>query len=168
MAALDFPGSPTNGQTYTANGVTFVFDGTAWAPNASAVALTSATASLSADVQLPISGTFYDGPGVSLTAGTWLVVADVTFVRTATTATNWIARISDGTTHYASGQTYTASLANIATSMALTAIVTLTSTTTIKLQATTSAGATACLMKAATPNSGSGNNATSIVAVRIG
>jgi hypothetical protein len=25
MAAFDFPGSPTNGQVYTANGVTYVY-----------------------------------------------------------------------------------------------------------------------------------------------
>jgi hypothetical protein len=30
MAALDFPTSPTIGQTYTANGGTWVWDGTVW------------------------------------------------------------------------------------------------------------------------------------------
>jgi hypothetical protein len=30
MAALDFPASPTVGQTYVANGVTFVWDGVSW------------------------------------------------------------------------------------------------------------------------------------------
>ena len=30
MAALDFPGSPSNGQTYTANGLSYTWDGTAW------------------------------------------------------------------------------------------------------------------------------------------
>tara|TARA_B100000945_G_scaffold211851_1_gene170609 strand:+ start:763 stop:1299 length:537 start_codon:yes stop_codon:yes gene_type:complete len=28
--ALDFPGSPSNGQTHTANGLTYTWDGTAW------------------------------------------------------------------------------------------------------------------------------------------
>lgn len=30
MAALDFPASPTIGQTYTANGLTYTWDGTSW------------------------------------------------------------------------------------------------------------------------------------------
>tara|TARA_B100000214_G_scaffold25528_1_gene16769 strand:- start:246 stop:860 length:615 start_codon:yes stop_codon:yes gene_type:complete len=30
MAALNFPGSPSNGQTYTANGLSYTWDGTAW------------------------------------------------------------------------------------------------------------------------------------------
>lgn len=30
MAAFDFPASPTVGQTYTANGLTYTWDGTAW------------------------------------------------------------------------------------------------------------------------------------------
>jgi len=30
MAALDFPASPTVGQTYSANGGTYTWDGTVW------------------------------------------------------------------------------------------------------------------------------------------
>ena len=30
MAAFDFPNSPSNGDTYTANGVTFTWNGTIW------------------------------------------------------------------------------------------------------------------------------------------
>ena len=33
MAALNFPSSPSNGQTYTANNVTYVWNGTAWKKN---------------------------------------------------------------------------------------------------------------------------------------
>ena len=33
MAALNFPTSPSNGQTYTANNVTYVWNGTAWKKN---------------------------------------------------------------------------------------------------------------------------------------
>lgn len=33
MAALDFPSSPTVGQTYTANGLTYTWDGTSWDTN---------------------------------------------------------------------------------------------------------------------------------------
>jgi hypothetical protein len=30
MSALDFPTSPTNGQIYTANNVTYTWNGTSW------------------------------------------------------------------------------------------------------------------------------------------
>jgi hypothetical protein len=133
----------------------------------SAGAITNAEAALSADVQLPTSGTWYDGPSVSLTAGTWLVQGNITFWRTATTATTWFGRITDGTNHHASGQMYTASVAGIGGVVSLTSILVLTGTTTIKLQGTTSAGATACLMKAATTANSSGNNATQITAIKL-
>lgn len=129
--------------------------------------ITNTEASLSADVQMPTSGTWYNGPSVTLGAGTWLITGHVTFWRTATTATTWFGRISDGTNHHASGQMYTASLAGIGGVMTLTAVVTLTGSTTIRIQGTTSAGATACLMKAATTANGSGNNATQITAIQL-
>lgn len=37
MAALDFPSSPTVGQTYTANGTIWTWDGTVWANSNTAV-----------------------------------------------------------------------------------------------------------------------------------
>ena len=140
---------------------------TQWATPSGGGSLPNETASLGSDVQLPVSGTYYDGPEVSLTAGTWLVTGHFTFQRTATTATQWIGRISDGTNHHASGQAYVQSVSGGTTQMGMSAIITLGSTTTIKLQATTNAGNTACLMKAETPASGSGNNATRINAVRL-
>ena len=40
MAAFKFPDSPSNGQTYTANNVTYVWNGSAWKKNLSAPDLT--------------------------------------------------------------------------------------------------------------------------------
>ena len=37
MAAFDFPNNPSNGQSYTANGITYTFDGTAWKRGTGAV-----------------------------------------------------------------------------------------------------------------------------------
>ena len=37
MAAFDFPSTPSNGQSYTANGITYTFDGTAWKRDTGAV-----------------------------------------------------------------------------------------------------------------------------------
>ena len=36
MAAFDFPDNPSNGQTYTANGMTFIWNGSVWKKDASA------------------------------------------------------------------------------------------------------------------------------------
>jgi hypothetical protein len=176
------PSSPNNGDLWwnSQNGILHVFyadgDSSQWVsvavgtPDVSGGGGTLATdsATLSADVQLPVTGTWYDGPTLSLAAGTWYVSGTVTFNRTATTATQWLARISDGTNHYASSQTYQGSVSGHTDSLSLTAIITLASTTTIRLQGTTTAGATACLMKASTPASSSGNNATIINAMKVG
>ena len=114
---------------------------------------------------MPAANTWYDGPSVALDAGTWLVMASATLGRTTTTAGHYNIRISTGTTHYASVQQYHASVANNWAALSCNAIVTLASTTTIKLQA---AGTiTSDVLKAATANNSSGNNATGLVAVRI-
>lgn len=151
----------------TINGTSLLGSGDIVITGGSGGSLTSAEASLSADVALPTSNTWVDGPSLSLAAGTWLLTAHTTFWRTATTATTWFSRITDGTNHHASGQLYTASVAGIGGVVALTAVVTLASTTTIKIQGTTNAGAAACLMKAATTANGSGTNATQLVAVKV-
>lgn len=132
-----------------------------------AASLTTQTASLGADVQIPANNTFVDGPSITLDAGTWLVTGSATFQRNATTAVHWIARLSTGTVHYASGQTYQPSLSGHTAQIGLSAIVTLVAQTVVKLQGAISAGSTTSLMKAATPAAGSGNNATRINAVKI-
>lgn len=129
--------------------------------------LTSSQASLSADVQMPTSNTWYDGPSLSLAAGTWLINTHTTLARTATTALTYFNRVTTGTVHYASSSQYQASVANHTVSIGLSAVITLASTTTIKIQSTSNAGATSVLMKAALLANGSGNNATQITAVKI-
>ena len=37
MASFDFPNSPSNGQTYSANGITFTWNGSSWKRNTGAV-----------------------------------------------------------------------------------------------------------------------------------
>jgi hypothetical protein len=130
--------------------------------------LSSQESFLSADVSLPTSNTWVNGPSISLSAGTWLVQGHITFVRAGAATTTWFARITDGTTHHASTQTYSESLANVSRSVALTSVITLATTTTIRLQATTNNGAAGAVMKAALTSNGAGNNATQITAIRVG
>lgn len=129
--------------------------------------ITNLSANLAADVAMSVTGTWYDGPGITLTAGTWLVWGKAQFNRTATTATQWVARLSTGSVHYSSGQTYQASLSGHTAEVSLFAVVVVAINTLVKVQGTTSAGAAACLMKAATPASASGNNATQIAAIKL-
>jgi hypothetical protein len=130
-------------------------------------ALAHRYATLGSDVSMPSSGTWYNGPSIEITAGTWIINANVTMIRTVTTVTQWVARLFDGTNGIASGQVYGPSVANHAVQIALTARITVTGTTTITLQGTTNAGNAACLIKAATAVSGSGNHATAITAIRV-
>jgi|GEM_PF-3498456 len=155
-------------QSSATTGQVLTWSGAVWAPQtptAAAVSLTNASAFLGADVAMASANTWYDGPTVSLAAGTWLVMASATLGRTTTTAGHYNIRISTGTTHYASVQQFHASVANNWAALSCNAIVTFGSTTTIKLQA--AATITADVMKAATANNSSGNNATGLVAVRI-
>ena len=155
----------TVGQVLTKNSATD-YD-YSWITPASAGTITSLSASLSADVALTTTATWYDGPSVSLPAGTWLVIGQITHVRSATTAETIYSRISNGTTHYSSTQFYHASVTGTGVILPMIAKITLAATTTIKLQATSSAGASTSTMKAALTANGAGNNATNIIAVRL-
>lgn len=159
------PSGGTTGQVLSKSSATDYAVG--WVTPSSSGAITYATASLSADVALTTSSTWYDGPSVSIAAGTWLVVGRITHVRAATTAETIFGRVTDGTNHYGSSQLYHPSASGSGTVLPISCIVTLASTTTIKLQATSSAGASTSVMKAAMTANGSGNNATNITAIRL-
>jgi hypothetical protein len=128
--------------------------------------ITSVTDTLGAAVNLTTTGTWYDGPSVTLSAGTWLITAHASFSRTTATATTWEARVYDGTNELASGNSTTTALANSATGISMQAVVVVTGTPTVTLQATTNAGAAACLMRDTTFVNGMAG-ATIISAVKI-
>ena len=54
MAAFDFPSSPSNGDNYTANGVTWSWDGSAWRRSGGIV--TTSCWSVGDDLDLKVSG----------------------------------------------------------------------------------------------------------------
>jgi len=138
-----------------------------WISPSTSGTITSLSASLSANVSLTTTATWYDGPSLSLAAGTWLVIGRITHNRSATTAETIYARLGDGTNHYASTQFYHASVTGTGVVLPLNAVITLSATTTIKLQSTSSAGASTSVMLAALTANGSGNNATNIIAIRL-
>lgn len=129
--------------------------------------LSNAEAVLAADVQLATSNTFYDGPSLTLGAGTWLIKAKAQYLKTTTTASHVTARLHDGTNTLDDVTQYHANVTNVALGFSLFRIVTLTAPTIIKLQMATNVGVATALMKATAPNNGSGNNATRLSAVRI-
>ena len=142
------------------------FDLTWLTPNTAGY-ISNASASLSANVTLTTSNTWYDGPFVSLSAGTWLIFGQVTHVRSASTAETIYARITNGNNHFSSTQLYHASSSGAGAVLPMVAVVTLAATTNIKLQMASSSGSSASNIVAAMTANGSGNNATNIVAIRL-
>lgn len=160
------PAGGAQGQVLAKSGETDYM--TFWQDSAMPGPLPSLEAALAADVTLSTSGTWYDGPALALTAGKWLVMAHATCGRTATTLLRYAMRLTDGTTHYASSEAAQPSQNPNYVNMSVASIVTLTGAATVKIQCTTTNGGASNFMKAAIAASASGNNATKIVAVKIG
>lgn len=127
---------------------------------------TRAYASLSADVALTTAGTWYDGPSVSLGPGTWLLWGHAT-CEAGSSGSHFIGKIWDGTTAVGSAQANAPNTGNATEVVVVSQPVVLTATTTYKLSVTPSVGGASQLMKAATPAYGSGNHATTLVALRV-
>ena len=122
--------------------------------------LVSAMSQLAADVTATVAGTFYDTATLSLTPGTWLLFGCFT----AGFANHvWTAKITDGSTVGASQEAGVSG--SVQGFMSLFCRVVITSTTTWKLQVANTVGGG--VIKAATVTSGQGNNATTLVAVRV-
>lgn len=133
-------------------------------------AITTTEAVLTSAVDLIANDTWTDAVTLSLAAGTWLVTGHITLHRNTNTNVVFQGRISDGTTHYASGQQFQPSIANNnATTMAFSRVITLASTKTIRLQGLCGSGASgsANQIVAQTPANASGNTATILTAVKI-
>jgi hypothetical protein len=132
--------------------------------------LSSASGALTADVTMTTAGTFYNGPTVTLAAGTWLVLAQATVASPVNSAQRVTVRISNSsTTYYAEGQQSMAAGGagtRVTGTINLNAIVTLTGSTTLRIEATSTVNSS--LLKAETTDSSSvADSATILVAVRI-
>src|SRR5262249_41381357 len=103
---------------------------------------------------------------ISLTAGTWLVESTVTLTKTGNNTDQFTAKLWDGTTTNSSVES--AIMGAGAGQLSLSALVTVSSTTTYKVSVAADAINGSPTMKAAAPNNGAGNNAPSIRAIKIG
>lgn len=125
--------------------------------------LTTAQTALSSDVTMSNPNQHYDGPSLSLAAGTWLIMGGVTVWDTSGggryTAKLWNGTIVKDSKEIAIGNTAVGA-------MSLRAIVTLATTETWKISVagTISAGH----ILAAIADNGAGNNASTLLAIRIG
>lgn len=135
-----------------------------------------AQATLAADVELTVAGTYYDGPSIALAQGTWLVWASV-LAQYGTIATNLTvtAKLTDGATVYGSGESSsfaatggagTSGRSHMALGPAL--VVVGVGGATLKIQAASDvAGAVKSFLRAACIVNGAPANATQIAAIQV-
>jgi hypothetical protein len=135
----------------------------------SGTASTASVNQLSGDVTMTTGGTFYDGPSLTLAAGTYVLIGTVTVDgNNLSAATQNVAQLWDGTTVAGSteGIAYAGATNRDICSLTVVGLVVIASgTPTWKISAT--ANANGSILRAATPDSGSGNNASTLVALKI-
>lgn len=139
-------------------------DGTNWYELARTHPTTKMVSSFTAPVTTTTAGTDYDGPSVpNVPAGTWLLTGSVS-VTTPGTGPTARAQLLYGATVAASAAQGTET-GPVNVQLPLSAVVTLTATTTCKIQVAQSVnGGT---INAASPYAGVGNNASVLTATRI-
>lgn len=134
-----------------------------------ATTATYLTGALSSAVTMTTAGTFYAGPTVSLTAGTWLLTGSVSLQTTSTasavefTCKLWDATTTAGAGYVAIGAVGTAAVRN--DQMSLTGVLVETGSVTGEISCTSNTASQ--LIEAAPGYTSPGNYASTIVAVRI-
>jgi len=127
-------------------------------------ALTTAENDISSNVNLSSAGTFYNGPSVSLSAGTWLVTGSV-LLYTEVAAAGATAKLCSGATVYANAQHYPGVIYAIHP-VALCALITLGTTSTVKISVA-STNANAFMILSAPSVYSTENKASYLRAVKI-
>jgi hypothetical protein len=161
------PAAGQNGARWIdTTGPTETYDnGSAWVTLGGAVSLTSSTNQLSSAVTMTSTNTFYDGPSLSLAAGTWLLLASI-YIAPGTATGDVTAKLWDGSAAFASAFA-TPGGTNLAIQMALSAVVSPGTTTTYKVSAARDGGTGTWTIGAAAGANGAGNNASTLVAIKI-
>ena len=118
---------------------------------------------LTSDVTMTSANTFYDGPSLSLAAGTYVLMGVITILTTATG--HGTAKLWDGTTVYGSVPEHFGSTAGGQVAIPVVGYAVLGGTTTLKISAAmSSAGNT---LKRTGAANGTTNKASHLVAVKI-
>lgn len=118
-----------------------------------------------ADVTMTNANQYYDGPSVSLTAGTWLLVGTITVVHNNSGA-DITAKLWNGTTVESSTEAHNKIASSTSNSLSLAGVVVLAGAETWKISAAADV-ATSGVIKAAAVTNGAGNNASHLRAVRL-
>jgi hypothetical protein len=129
--------------------------------------ITYASQSLTASIAMPAAQTWYHGPRILLSPGTWLITAMGGFRRAATGATNYTFKIGTPTVTYAQNQQYMGSNNPHYTSIALSAIRVLNTETGITASGATDNGSANCFLVHSASLQSSGSVATQINAIKL-
>ena len=153
------------GITSSATG-TYRIDGAA-AGGGGGAAVTGQMNQLSGNVTMTLANTYYDGPSLSLGAGTYYLSGTVT-VNGIDAAIEVTSKLWNGTTVGASteGLAYGGAAGRKYSTHSLSCYVVLSGTETWKISCTGNGGAGAIILAAAVDN-GAGNNASTLVAIKI-
>lgn len=144
------------------NTATHYLDGTgAW----STPGLTSSENFITSAVTITSANTWYDGPSLSLAAGTWMLIGRVTIDKSTSGGCRTGCRLWDGTNVYAEAEGPVNGDTNDRTSLVVSSVVTLGSTTTLKVSC--SATATGCSILQTIGSNGTANKASNLVALKI-
>jgi hypothetical protein len=158
LASITVTGTPSNS--------TYLRGDNTWA-TLPYPAQTSSQSFPSANVNLTNSGTWYTVTSLTLAAGTWLVMATGTFVRGGSGTRSFAIRIASSSTNYATASQGMAAVSGNTVETSCSAIVTLTSSTTINMQGATNTTSSpvdyATYQEIVVGNS----NASGLVAVRV-
>jgi hypothetical protein len=123
---------------------------------------TSQMDQLTGDVSMSSGLTWFDGPTLSLAAGTYVLMGTLTIVLSGSGRGS--ARLSDGTNHLASTEQFQGT-ASRELSLSVSGRVVVSSTTTWKLQGAPGSGLTGTI-KAANPVNATGNIASTLTALK--
>lgn len=147
----------------TDTGAAYLWSGSTWVVmgGGGGGTWTTASAALGADVAMTTANTYYDGPSVSLVAGTWDVTVGVTLLSAG--GDNMTYKLWDGTTVRTSQETTLNASQYLGVTLGARFV--LGSTSTVKLSVASALGG--ATMKATAPNNGAGATACWICAVAV-
>ncbi len=129
-----------------------------------AASLAYVSSHLTSNIAMTTANTYYNGPAVSLGAGTWLVVGSV-LCYNGSGGYIYTGKLWDGTNVYSSTEAQDAGSSVEYLRLNLSAIITVASSATIYIAAASKGGSS--YMYAACPDNGAGNTASYINAIKI-